>query len=362
MKKARLVLATALATVTLSATSVVASADPDAVESARQELARIQSEASALDQQIIEANARVESAEAKLAQLQSDLSTQEQQVNKLTEEIGDIASVQLYNDSMDITAQLLASSDSDTFLSGLGVFQNEVERSTASIQQLHVDQARLTSLRDNATATEKQLAQDRDAKIKLAEQYDEKESEAQEVYNRLSAEERARLEALEQERIAAAEAERSAAASRSRETNSANSNDNQSQPSEEQPDAAPAGSGAGSNRAQTAVQAAMAQVGKPYIWGGTGPGGFDCSGLMLYAYRQVGVSLPRVASAQAGVGSSVSKSALQPGDLVFFYFPISHVGMYIGDGKMVHASNSRTGVIVSKLSYNPQYNTARRVA
>ena len=87
----------------------------------------------------------------------------------------------------------------------------------------------------------------------------------------------------------------------------------------------------------TVIERALAQVGKPYIWAGVGPAGFDCSGLTLFAYAGVGVNLPHSAAAQYGIGTHVSRAQLQPGDLVFFYSPISHVGLYIGNGMMVHA-------------------------
>ena len=112
--------------------------------------------------------------------------------------------------------------------------------------------------------------------------------------------------------------------------------------------------------AQTAVDTAMAQRGKPYVWAAEGPGSFDCSGLMLYAYAAAGVSLPHSSSMQSQLGTPVSRSELQPGDLVFFYSPVSHVGMYIGNGQMVHASTSGQPVIVSSVDMKG-YVGARRL-
>ncbi len=86
-----------------------------------------------------------------------------------------------------------------------------------------------------------------------------------------------------------------------------------------------------------AVAIAMKYLGVPYVWGGASPGGFDCSGLVMYVYAQLGISLPHSAAAQYYSGTPISYSQLQPGDLVFFYQPISHVGIYIGGGKMIHA-------------------------
>lgn len=92
-----------------------------------------------------------------------------------------------------------------------------------------------------------------------------------------------------------------------------------------------------SGAAGSAVQAALSRQGSPYSWGAEGPGSFDCSGLMLWAYRQVGVDLPRSSREQARMGSPVSRAQLQPGDLIAEYSPVSHIGMYVGDGRYVHA-------------------------
>ena len=95
------------------------------------------------------------------------------------------------------------------------------------------------------------------------------------------------------------------------------------------------------------VGIAMQQLGKPYSWGAAGPSSFDCSGLMMYCYAQVGVSLPHSSGAQYGSGQSVGRASLKPGDLVFFGSPIHHVGMYIGGGSMIHAPSSGDVVKIS---------------
>jgi cell wall-associated NlpC family hydrolase len=95
---------------------------------------------------------------------------------------------------------------------------------------------------------------------------------------------------------------------------------------------------ANSQAAQVAVDTALAQLGDPYVWAAGGPNAFDCSGLTQYAYAAAGVKLPHSSKAQSTMGAAVSRSELQPGDLVFFRSPVSHVGMYIGGGRMVHAA------------------------
>jgi cell wall-associated NlpC family hydrolase len=114
-----------------------------------------------------------------------------------------------------------------------------------------------------------------------------------------------------------------------------------------------------SGRAAAAVSYAMAQVGKSYVYGAAGPSAFDCSGLTMMAWAQAGVGLPHSSSAQSGSGTRIAASDLQPGDLVFYYSPISHVGMYIGNGMIVHAANPSSGVQVSEL-YSMPYSGAVR--
>lgn len=110
----------------------------------------------------------------------------------------------------------------------------------------------------------------------------------------------------------------------------------------------------------TATALAMSKLGSPYRWGATGPNAFDCSGLVSWAYKNAGITLPRTSRAMSRVGTPVAKADLRPGDLVFFYKPVSHVGIYIGDGKIVHASNRKSPVKVSDMS-QLTFNSARRV-
>jgi len=94
-------------------------------------------------------------------------------------------------------------------------------------------------------------------------------------------------------------------------------------------------------------------LGGKYVWGGTKPEGFDCSGYMQYIYKKEGVSIPRTAYAQSKVGKEVSRYNLKKGDLLFFLtdkkrgIPVTHVGMYIGDGKFIHAASKRKGIIIT---------------
>lgn len=126
-------------------------------------------------------------------------------------------------------------------------------------------------------------------------------------------------------------------------------------------DSAPASDGS-----SDVVSYAYKFLGRPYVWGASGPNAFDCSGFTAYVYRAFGVGLGHYTGSQFGSGQSVSRGNLAPGDLVFFntYSSISHVGIYVGGGNFIHAANEKIGVTVSSLSegyYAARYAGARRV-
>jgi cell wall-associated NlpC family hydrolase len=165
---------------------------------------------------------------------------------------------------------------------------------------------------------------------------------AREAARKAAAEKAAALKAAEKARQAAAAAQNSKSSSASKAT----SNTVASAPS--------------SDIGGDVVSIAMRYLGVPYVWAGSSPSGFDCSGFVMYVFGKAGVSLPHSSRIQAGYGVPVSRSNLQPGDLVFFYSPIHHVAIYIGGGQMIHAAGSGKDVRISAV-WNGSYNCARRI-
>ncbi|MFI7574546.1 NlpC/P60 family protein [Micromonospora sp. NPDC049497] len=108
-----------------------------------------------------------------------------------------------------------------------------------------------------------------------------------------------------------------------------------------------------SEAARIAIKTACAQVGDPYVWGATGPNSFDCSGLTQYAYKAAGINLTHFTGAQWNEGRAIPKSEARPGDLVFFFSDLHHVGIYLGNGQMVHAARAGKPVNVSSIQYMP---------
>jgi cell wall-associated NlpC family hydrolase len=109
----------------------------------------------------------------------------------------------------------------------------------------------------------------------------------------------------------------------------------------------------GTGKGAQALRYAMSKLGRPYVWGASGPSTFDCSGLTMWAYKQVGINLPHYTGSQWNAGAHVSRSQLQPGDLVFFYADLHHMGMYIGNGKMIHAPHTGDVVKIASMDGRP---------
>lgn len=113
------------------------------------------------------------------------------------------------------------------------------------------------------------------------------------------------------------------------------------------------------SQGQRIVAAARSKLGAPYVWGAAGPNAFDCSGLTSWAYAQVGKSIPRTSYDQAAQGTPVSRNNLQPGDIIAFYSGASHVGIYAGNGRVIHAINSSTPLTETSIDYMPFHSAVR---
>ena len=342
-----------------------AQAAPDPIDQAKVRLAQLDEQTSKVQEDYTEAQAALDKAQKDLDRSQRDLKTQSDKVATMRKALGRVAlSDYQSGGGVSMATQLVASGDSGQFLSKLATIQNVTERTSVQFQDFQAEQARLKSMKSQAEADRATIESQRNQQAKLLADAKKKEQEAKQVVDRLTAQQRAELK-----RQQAAEAQAAAAHAVSR--SAGRPTDQQSalgQPSSSSTQASQTGSQVPipdpshgvSSRAQSALNFALAQLGKPYIWGGTGPTDYDCSGLMMASWGKAGVSLPRTAAAQYAAGTPVSTSDLQPGDLVFFYPGITHVGMYIGDGKFIHASSPRTGIKVSVLAQQPSYQGARR--
>lgn len=353
----------------------LAQADPDAVSRAQEQLARIEAESSAIDARYIGLQEKLDLANKRLARADKDLASQDATVDDLSKSLGQFAVERYQTSGVDMTTRLLTSQDEDDFLGQLAQVQSVTDRANQRVQELQLAQADLAVSQQTAAETRRQIAAAKSAQAKASQEYHRKQDEAQKVLDKLTAEEKKRLAEIERkqeeerqakakqaiEAARAAEQTRAAEASRAAEAEASSSPSAASTPSADPAsDASTTPAAAGSGRSSTAVSFALSQVGKSYVMGATGPSAYDCSGLMLRAWEKAGVGLPRTSQAQFGAGTSVPTSQLQPGDLVFYYSGISHVGMYIGNGMIVHAANPRSGVKVAPVDQMPLMG-ARRV-
>lgn len=317
-----------------------ASADPQAVAKAQAKLDRIEEERAALDAEYAASQENLDDATAELKVVNADLTRQGAKVSTMRTSISAVALQQFQTSGTDLAARLLTSSDDASFLDQVGRVESVTTRANDQLLDFQLAKAELTQLQGTAAATLSTIKVARDQQATLLTKLTAKEDEAAKVLTKLTAQEKARLAAIEAEkaRKAAAAAARVASTSRSRTSASMSVSD--------LPVAA-------SGRAAQALAFARAQVGKSYVYGATGPNAYDCSGLTGAAYRSAGISLPRTARAQFGVGQRVSLGQLQPGDLVFYYSGISHVGMYVGNGMIVHAANPRSGITYASVTSMP---------
>ncbi|MBA2558589.1 MAG: C40 family peptidase [Propionibacteriales bacterium] len=251
----------------------------------------------------------------------------------------------------------IVANDPHTFMTQLADAAVADSRQTDVLTQLTRSQDQLSIQQEQAQV---ELDAVRDVKAKIAAHTSNlaaKTQQAQDLLESLEARQRARLLALQRRQEQQAQR---LAAQRSAERGALTTNEprrpaQDSEPSQPSRDnvRAPTQSVATSDRAQVAVDTALAQIGDPYVYGAAGPDAFDCSGLTMYAWAAAGVSISHASSMQPGEGTPVPVSDLMPGDLVFYYSPISHVGMYIGNGQIVHAPHPGSSVEIVPLDLMP---------
>ncbi|HET7195471.1 MAG TPA: NlpC/P60 family protein [Nocardioides sp.] len=292
-----------------------AQAEPD-IEDVQARVDRLYHEAEMASERYNDARLELAELNKDLASIKADERRQDQRLEAVRNQVQDSIVRQYQGENLSAVGQVVVSDDPSAFLARLSTMSsfNDLQ------SQMFSDYGReLKALDIRHDATAQRARQVADLKAQLGKEkatIDEKVDEAESLLDRLKAEQRERMMS--------------------------------SSRSEVRPPSVPA-----SGRAAAAVSYAMAQVGDAYVYGAAGPDAYDCSGLTMASWAQAGVALPHSSSAQFSSGPQVPASALQPGDLVFYYSPISHVGMYIGNGMIVHAANPSTGVQVAGLYSMP---------
>ncbi|WP_234534210.1 C40 family peptidase [Streptomyces shenzhenensis] len=265
--------------------------------------------------------------------LLDDVARRTDRLNTAREELGSFAAAQYRTGAAapDTATFLLADSPQDYF-DQTQLMSRLTSRQKGAVDDYVTEQSATMEKRQEAARSLETLTETQDDLKTAKTTVQAKLASARELLSRLTAAEKARLAAIEkrqQEEAArkAAELARQQAAAAGQATSATST-----------PSGSSSASGSAyATKAAKAIAFARAQIGKPYVWGATGPGSYDCSGLSQAAWKAAGVSLPRTTYDQVNAGTTVPLADAQPGDLVFFYDDVSHVGIYIGNGMMIHA-------------------------
>ncbi|MGX1853107.1 NlpC/P60 family protein [Streptomyces sp. NPDC055299] len=281
-----------------------------------------------------------------------------EQMNRSRHQLGMYASAQYRTGGMNPTAQLMLAKDPQQFFDRSHLMERLTGRQKQAVTDYQEQAAAAAHQRAEATDSLERLQKSQASLKESKRSVQDKLTEARQLLSRLTAQEKARLAQLEREKEAAAKRKADEEARRQRERQ----HDGGGSAGGQTGGGSDGGGSTGtpsSTKAAQAIAFARAQIGKPYVWGATGPSSYDCSGLTQAAWKAAGVTMPRTTWDQVKIGTRVSTKDLQPGDLVFFFDDISHVGMYIGDGKMIHAPHPGASVRVESIYYMPIYGSVR---
>ncbi|MFE0645006.1 NlpC/P60 family protein [Streptomyces sp. NPDC058877] len=312
-RPARVTLLTAAAaTAAASLGAVPASADPGAGTAAtRATIDRLFEEAEKATEGYNRADEKADELRRTVSRAQDGLARGQERINRMRGALGSVAGAQYRSGGMDPALALLLSSDPDSYLDRASALDRATVRQGAALGELQREQRRLGQKRSEARAALVELERSRAEVAKHKRTVERKLAEARRALASLTVEERTDYE------------------------RASRTGQRAGGPAEELPPLADLGPTP--SRAAAAVVAARSAIGRPYVWGATGPSAFDCSGLMVWSYRQAGISLPRTSAAQRHAGRQVPLSQAQPGDLVTYRGDASHVAIYAGNGQVIHA-------------------------
>ncbi|MFD9305799.1 NlpC/P60 family protein [Streptomyces sp. NPDC060048] len=308
------VLTAAAAGAAVAMTGAPASAAPDLPHEppagVRAQVDRLFEEAEQATERFNQAGEKADRLRAEVGRVQDAVARGQDRINTMRGVLGTYAGAQYRAGGIDPAVELMLSDDPDDYLAKAAALDRLTDRQARQLDELRSEQHRLGQERQEASRKLAALDALRAEVAKEKRAVTAKLAAARRLLNAMPSQERADFE---------------------RASRSGGRPDGLPDLSD------PSAQGASSGRAATAVMAARSAVGRPYVWGSTGPSGFDCSGLMVWSYRQAGVALPRTSQAQRHAGRHVPLSQARPGDLVTYRSDASHVGMYVGNGQVVHA-------------------------
>ncbi|MFJ9028459.1 NlpC/P60 family protein [Streptomyces sp. NPDC102274] len=309
-------------------------------------------------------------------------------LNEARRTLGSFAAAQYREGAVTSTAALLFADSPQSFFEQKQVTDRLTERQRGVLADYQTQQADAAKKRQQASKDLESLTASQTALRTSKQNVQQKLGAARALLSKLTTEEKARLAALERKKEE--EARRKAEAQAKQEARAKAEAERKRKEQQAQAPSTGTGTGSGSDtgtgtgsgdtgtgtgtgtsggtgasdgsyatKAAKVLSFARAQIGKPYVWGATGPSSYDCSGLTQAAWKEAGVELPRTTWDQVKAGTRVATEDLLPGDLVFFYDDISHVGIYIGDGMMIHAPKPGANVREESIYYMPIYGSVR---
>lgn len=361
----------ALASVTLLSTqsATAAPAEPKpSVEEVQKKVDDLYRQAGTATQQYNKAKEATDTQRKSVDRVLDDVAKSADKVNEARRALGTYAAAQYRAGAVGPTAALMFADSPESYFEQTQLMDRLTDRQQGAVEDFQKEQRSAAKQRAKATKSLETLTESQ-ASLKAGKQkVQNKLAAARSLLSDLTAEEKARLAALERKKEQ--EARRKAEAKAKEE---AAERKRQEEARQEEAPATGGGTDTGSGtgggsgatdgtyaaKAEKVLAFARAQIGKPYVWGATGPSSYDCSGLTAAAWKEAGVQLPRTTWDQVKVGKRVATADLLPGDLVFFYDDISHVGIYKGDGKMIHAPKPGANVREESIYYMPIYGSVR---
>ncbi|MFJ7155694.1 NlpC/P60 family protein [Streptomyces sp. NPDC101118] len=341
----------ALASVGLLAqTAAAAPAVPGprpSVEEVRRQVDGLYRQAGAATQRYDAAKERTDAQRAAADAVMERVARNAQRLNEARRRLGSLAAARYRSGGLGDTATLLLADDPQAYFAQQHLLARLGGEERDALAGLAARQAAASRERAEAAERLAELSASQTELRRRKAEVQAKLAAARGLLARLTAEERARLAELER----AEEARRRADAQRAAARREAEAQRERRDPGTPAPTP--------STRGARAVAFARAQLGKPYVWGATGPASYDCSGLTQAAWRAAGVDLPRTTWEQVEAGPRIATADLVPGDLVFFYDDISHVGLYIGGGRMIHAPRPGAYIREDSIHYQPMYGRVR---
>ncbi|MDI3405498.1 C40 family peptidase [Streptomyces cavernicola] len=358
----------------LSQTAGAAPAEPKpSLEEVQKKVDDLYRQAGVATQKYNAAKERTDRQHGEVDGLLDQVAERTDKVNEARRELGSLAAAQYRNGGMSETANLLLADDPQAMFDQRQLMSRLGDRQKRAVEDYESLQREASAERGKAQKSLETLTESQADLRESKRAVQAKLSEARELLSKLTAEEKARLAAIEREKEAAAKRKAEELARKQAEEERQRKAEEEARQEEEQnsgSDGSDSGSGSGSDsgsdagtsyaaKAQKVIAFAEAQIGKPYVWGATGPDSYDCSGLTQDAWQAAGISLPRTTWDQVKVGTTVKTADAQPGDLVFFYDDISHVGIYIGNGEMIHAPKPGANVRTESIYYMPIHSVVR---